>query len=662
MRLIKILITIVIVSLLFLPSFASVIVPGNAGPNNYDFYYDIYSPDLSDYESDIDPSLPWWKRSALDENRNGIFDSLEQAGELNVDIVLDYAGEPAEADITALFDLGFTPAAIYPMFKAVILQNVPTVMLATLTALPEVVMVEPLGEPVAYSDVATPAVKARESDEYSPYTVWEDLGYTGNDVNVAIMDTGIDDAHPGLTGKWLGGVDFTKPNTPFTPQDGTYNADDTNGHGTTCAGIATGTGAPEGVYMGAAPDARLVDIRIGSTIGYAPGELLQSFYDAALEGAQWAVDHKDQQWSGASEELAGIHILSLSWGVDTDGSSDGSDVYSRSLDKCVDAGIITIVAAGNSGPDNDGFRGMGSGSLVITIGATDDLNTIIRDDDEIASYSSRGPRKDNNDGYPYDELKPDVSSPGTNIMQVQYDRTGDASSNGYGSRGSGTSYATPNVVGVVALMREANPELENEMVKEILRFTSERFGEPYDVKLDPFWNKDFGWGIIDAYKAVKMAEELEDQDAVDVDLQCHIVNVTDNEIDPNAAKADFRGLAWTRIGSDVAEIDHIEVRVDDETEWRRIGGIDTVEAGEFINWTFSVDLRGMERGNHTLHARAISSDGMESLIFSQQFTVVDPPPAPDTGVSAGIGVFAAIVVLIVIGVAGYIYWKKKRQQ
>jgi serine protease AprX len=661
----RVIFTTFVVLILLLPVGLSVISADES--NNTDqittgFDYEIYRPDWLDESTSSSYSKPsgeWWTRSALDLNRNGIFDSLEELemGKPTVNVSLDYRDTPTDDDITFLLENGFAPAKVYPTFNAVLVQDIPVSSITELSEIPEVVMVEPMGEPLAYSDVATPAVKARESTEYSPDTAWE-LGYSGKGVSVAIMDTGIDDSHPSLNGKWLGGVDFTKPDIFLTPRDGSYNADDTQGHGTTCAGIATGTGAPDGTYMGTAPDARLVDIRIGSTIGYAPGELFQDFYDAALEGAQWAISHKDDSWQGAPEENAGIHILSLSWGVDVGGPSDGSDAYSRSLDQTVEAGIITIVAAGNDGPDNTGFHGMGSSSLVITIGSTDDQNTVVRDDDEIASYSSRGPRTDNNDGYPYDELKPDISSPGTNIMQVQFDRFGDASNNGYGSRGSGTSYATPNVVGIVALMLEANPDLDQKLIKEILRFTSERWGEPTQPDLDPFWNKDFGWGVADAYKAVKVAESLEDTSEIDIELQCHITNVTDNLADANAAEAEFTGLAWARAGT----VETVEVRWDDETSWERIDNLEEVETGAFINWSFNLDLRGMEKGNHTLYARAVNPDGSYSLIFTKEFTVINPPPKEEPSLGIGIGAIAAVILLLIIAVIAWNYFRKKKSQ
>jgi subtilisin family serine protease len=151
---------------------------------------------------------------------------------------------------------------------------------------------------------------------------------------------------------------------------------------------------------------------------------------------------------------------------------------------------------------------MGAASKVITVGATDDKNTITRTDDIIADYSSRGPRKDNNDDDPYDELKPDVVAPGTNIIQAEYDRIGDGSGNGYGDRGSGTSYASPNVAGVVALMLEVNPDLTPTQIKDILHQTAEQRGAPeYPDYPYPHnkWNRSYGYGVVDAYEAVKAA-------------------------------------------------------------------------------------------------------------------------------------------------------------
>jgi len=247
-----------------------------------------------------------------------------------------------------------------------------------------------------YGDVQTPNIKARESDDYSPYTAWE-LGYSGKGVNIAVMDTGIDNEHPSLKGKWVGGADISKPETFLTPRDGSFDADDPQGHGTTCSGIATGTGAPEGKYMGAAPDARLVDLRIGTVVGYAPGEVYQDIYDASLQGAQWALDHKDDAWQGVDRDNHGIDIVSLSWGVDVGYPSPGTDPYSVSLNRLTDAGIHVVAAAGNDGPNNNGFHGMGAADGVICVGATDDVDTVNRTDDIIASYSSRGPRTDDVD-------------------------------------------------------------------------------------------------------------------------------------------------------------------------------------------------------------------------------------------------------------------------
>ena len=74
-------------------------------------------------------------------------------------------------------------------------------------------------------------------------------------------------------------------------------------------------------------------------------------------------------------------------------------MHNMILDVAMEEGVVVSVAAGNDGPDNDGLSGMVR-SLSITVGATDDGNTITEMTTSIASYSSRGPRRDNGDGNP----------------------------------------------------------------------------------------------------------------------------------------------------------------------------------------------------------------------------------------------------------------------
>jgi hypothetical protein len=502
-----------------------------------------------------------------------------------------------------------------------------------------------LAQGAVASDIANPAARAKPSVKYSPHTAWE-LGYTGKGVAICIMDTGVDDSHPSLVGKWLGGVDVSKPQTPLTPRDGTFNADDTNGHGTTCAGIAMGTGAPENKYQGTAPDARLVELRIGTIFGAAPGEGPSpiKLYDATLQGEQWALAHNDQSWSPGGGQYKGIQVLSLSWGIDVGGSSDGSDQYSRALDSLVDAGVIVVNAAGNDGPSNDGLTGLSASSKAIIVGATDDQDTIDRSDDLIADYSSRGPRKDNGDGDPFDELKPDVCASGTGITQAEYDQMGDGSGNGYGPRGSGTSYATPLVAGVCALLTEANSNLTPPLVKEILRSTAERRGNASAPELDPFWNREYGWGMVDAYEACLMAARTRAGD-IDIDLQAFVTNITQKE---GVVKA--RGLAWHRTG----EIERAEARIDGGG-WTRLH---PDKAAPFGNWT--LELPALAPGNHTLYVRSLGG-GKESLTTAFEFNTTGAARTGPYGLAGGIAWAGGATVAAAAAGVSYLVIRKRKK-
>ena len=615
---------------------------------------------------------PWWERSALDQDRNKVHDSLQES-HFTTGIGLSYGVDVSDAHIAALNELGLEVVDIIESVDAVLLGLVNTSMVGILAQLDDVVMVERYGEIHLYGDIQTPAVKARNSTLYPG--AW-DLGVTGDGVVIAMVDTGVDNEHPGLSEKFVAGYDavcfvHTDPTCVLAGgrvEDGSYDPDDGNQHGTACMGMAAATGidasGAQTDFYGAAPDAALVDVRIGTDAGAGPFEnylLSQEFYESAMNGLQWIIDHKDDAWAGAEEDDYGIDIISLSWGITSHegGGSDGSDMHSRILDEAMIAGVVVSVAAGNDGPENDGLSGMGSSDLSVTVGATDDQNTIDREDDTIAGYSSRGPRRDNGDGNPLNELKPEVTAPGTNIIQAEGCVSsggcnnflgGDASSNGYTGRGSGTSYATPAVSGVMAMMIEANSNLSTAEIKEILKLTAERKGGPSAPDVDPFWNRDFGWGMVDAYAAVTMAFDLKSQGLtgeIDVTTQVHIT-----ETNTSDGIATLTGLAWGQVGAVMS----VEYRIDGG-EWMSATfdeGAETLGPFARFNWTIALDTSKLMEGNRTIDVRAVNTEGTQSLMVATTVlgTWDGEPEGEEFGfqeiIMAGLAVALLVLALIIL--------------
>ena len=582
----------------------------------------------------LNDNTPWWERTALDQNRNAVHDSLETyVG--TTGIGLSYGVDVNDGHLAELAANNFSVVDVIESVDAVLLGQVDASLVFQLAALEDVVMVERYGNIVLYGDIQTPAVKARNSTFY-PVGAW-DLGFTGKDVNIAMVDTGVDNEHPGLNEKFIAGYDavcYLHSDPTCTAggvreTDGTYDPDDGHQHGTACMGMAAATGidasGAQTDFYGSAPDADLVDVRIGTDAGAGPFEnylLAQEFYESAMNGLQWIIDNRDTAWQGADEANYGIDIISLSWGITSHegGGSDGEDMHSRILNEAMELGVVVSVAAGNDGPDNDGLSGMGSSSLSITVGATDDQNTVDRSDDTVAGYSSRGPRRDNGDGNPLDELKPEVSAPGSNIVQAEGCVTssgcvnllgGSAEDNGYTGRGSGTSYATPSVSGILAMMIEANPDLTTAEMKEILKLTAERRGEASAPDVDPFWNRDFGWGMVDAYEAVKLAMHLAEENltgTVDVSTQVHILN---SSVNATTGLHELRGVAWGQSGS----VSKVEFRIEGGP-WME-AAYETVEGGlaalERFEWVVALDLDRLDAGNQTVEVRGLNEQGAPSL-------------------------------------------------
>ena len=627
----------------------------------------------------------WWESTSRDLNRNKIVDWLENI-EDEYAIGVIYEDQPSTEDLDLLEEIGVSVKVSVDLVNGLLLGTVNSELFETISNFPGVLMIEPYGKVIFYGDVQTPAIKASNSSVYS-VGAW-DLGFTGKGVNIAVVDTGIDNEHPGLDGKYIAGYDAVCSDdalcvASLQEDDGSFDPDDQNQHGTACAGMAASNGIlPNGEpsnFTGSAPDADLVDVRIGTAVGAGPFEnyvLEQEFYESAMDGLNWVIDNKDTAWAGVENESFGIDIISLSWGITSheSGGSDGSDMFSQVLDEATLAGVTVSVAAGNDGSNNDGLSGMGSSSLSITVGALDDKNTVDRGDDGIASYSSRGPRRDNNDGNPYNEMKPDISAPGTNIIQAEacyasgscYNRLPgqDAADNGYSGRGSGTSYAAPAVTGVIALIIEANPELNPLEIREILRLTAERRetlssadGEGVEEgpwatypELDPYWNRHFGWGMADAYEAVKSALINTDLENINVDLQAHI---TDSSFgwQTGSNVNEFMGISWGR----GIELSKVEYSLDGDS-WKEVSYEESSNESIYVNWKITLDANDVAfTGDHTLLIRAVGDSGSYSLSTHSSFYAYGESENSTDNFMA----ISAVLGILVVGVAVVTAYRNK---
>ena len=291
--------------------------------------------------------------------------------------------------------------------------------------------------------------------------------YSSADLVAAVIDTGIDAGHVDLDeGKVLAFKDFVNGRTaPY----------DDNGHGTHIAGTIAGDGdgRTDGANRGVAPAAGLVGVKVLD----ANGGGTMADVTAAID---WIVENRD---------VYGIEVINLSLGAS--GCADGTDATSVAADNAHAAGLLVAVAAGNDGPGTCTIGAPGAARSALTVGAMAD--TTARGFSQ-AYFSSRGPTADG-------RIKPDVSAPGVAITSAQ---AGTAS--GYVAH-DGTSMATPFVTGVALLMRDANPSLTAQQVKDAVRATAIDWGRGGDNRTAGSTGPDidYGAGRLDAYAAIAAA-------------------------------------------------------------------------------------------------------------------------------------------------------------
>lgn len=237
---------------------------------------------------------------------------------------------------------------------------------------------------------------------YQPHKLWRST--RGENIRVAVVDTGIDSDHPDLAGQVVGAWDITQGDTG-------KNSIDPNGHGTHVAGIiAAHAGNGLGI-SGWAPSAELLSVRVlnaqgtGTTTGIA-------------KGVMWAVENQ-----------ADVINLSL-------GTTHNDAALAATIAHAISQGVTVVASAGNSGDEESSYPAAYPG--VISVSA-------VNSDDELAWFSTR-------------HTTVDVAAPGVNVLSARPDEWYPYAY----ERMNGTSQAAPHVTALAALLLAVNPRVSPE--------------------------------------------------------------------------------------------------------------------------------------------------------------------------------------------------------
>ncbi|MCW5979954.1 MAG: S8 family peptidase [Bryobacteraceae bacterium] len=374
---------------------------------------------------------------------------------------------------------------------------------------PDIAYISPDRPVMASLDYAHPAVGAGIARSY---------GWTGNGIGVAVIDSGI------LAVSDLEGTNHAKSQVVYSESFVGSSAQDAYGHGTHVAGILAGNGkkstgpAHTRTFLGVAPDVKLLNLKVLDDHGAGTDSAVIAAIERAIQ----------------LKEAYNIRVMNLSLGRPVF-ESYAVDPLCQAVERAWKAGIVVVVAAGNWGRDNsagnDGYATIaspGNDPYVITVGAMKTMGSASREDDQIATYSSKGPTAI--DHY----LKPDLVAPGNRIVSLTeavtalyrqssanlvplsyYNRGGGAGYSPKYFRLSGTSMAAPMVSGAAALLLEKQPSLTPDGVKARLMRSAAKTFPAQSVTTDPATGETFtsqydvftaGAGYLDIWAALNDTE------------------------------------------------------------------------------------------------------------------------------------------------------------
>lgn len=312
----------------------------------------------------------------------------------------------------------------------------------------------------------------------------QEMGYKGQGVVLAVIDTGVAN-HDNFGNRLTYYFDATDSGYD-KPHDG-------NGHGTHVAGIAAG----DGKFGGLAPASEIWGIKVLSDQG-------SGYTSDIIRGINKVVEMAKQTGKKVVANMSLGGYAFKPW---------NQDPLALAVEKAIQDGVYFAIAAGNSGPYPNTVGTPAIAPNAVTVAAYQDNKTEDLSDDEIAKFSSRGPVKNAPDEA--SKLKPDVSMPGVKIWAPVSE--GSELYN-LGKQGkvpmtedgkyiaiSGTSMATPGVAGAMLLILNANPNLTQQQVKELLMKHAIKLDKTDPTDNKPYDQYDQGAGLVNVYEAVKEA-------------------------------------------------------------------------------------------------------------------------------------------------------------
>ncbi len=427
---------------------------------------------------------------------------------------------------------------------------------------------------------------------------WEEP-LRGEGVIAAVLDTGIRRNHPDFAGKLVAGWDFFDDDSnPEDPGDGQGGAP-SSFHGTHVAGTVAAASDNNRGVAGVAWNAQIMPIRVLGPGGGTSFDVLQGVrFAAGLENDSGTLPAR----------RADVINLSLAGGGFSSFDQAIYDVVSES-------GVVVVAAAGNDATSQFAYPASYDG--VISVSAVN-INR------SRASYSNFGSRVDvaapGGDGFTNDVNGDGIADL---ILSTAADDSSGRIRDTYGLL-QGTSMASPHVAGVVALMKAIHPPLTHTEFENLLAL-----GLITDDLGSAGRDNTFGWGLINANKAVLVAESL----AAGGDIANRPTISTSASALNFGTFAASLPLSISNAGTGDLVIDRIEI--DGQPPWLSVTAVQVDPQTGVGSYSVRVDREQLAIGSYSADIRIISND-TNNRVPTVEVIVQQPDPSLLTGGNAGL--------------------------